>query len=73
MELSSSCGARGAVSSAELALMEQYLELLRSGSAPGVEEFLGRCAGFRDSLRPVLEGAVKLRAALAAAGELDRG
>lgn len=43
---------------AELAVMDEFLDLLAAGNAPEVEEFLKAHPTYAESLRPVLEGAV---------------
>jgi len=47
----------GLVSRAEIAAMDEFLRALREGKTPSVEGHLCRYPEFRDSLRPVLEGA----------------
>ena len=41
----------------ELALIDQFIELVLSGKSPGVERFLERHPRVSKALRPVLEGA----------------
>jgi hypothetical protein len=65
-------------SAAELEAMEEFLALQRQGQAPEVEAFLARYPDLAPTLRPVLEGAVMVKAGFedlkqrCPAGEFER-
>lgn len=46
------------LSEAEQALSDEFLESVRAGSQPDLEQYLSRLPGSEARLRPILEGAV---------------
>ena len=46
------------LSEAEQALSDEFLELVRAGARPDLEQYLRRLPGSRARLRPILEGAL---------------
>ena len=46
------------LSEAEQALSDEFLEMVRAGARPDLEQYLSRLPGSEARLRPILEGAV---------------
>jgi hypothetical protein len=46
------------LSEAEQALSDEFLEQVRAGARPDLEQYLSRLPGSRARLRPILEGAL---------------
>lgn len=61
----SSAGEDRILSEAEQALSDEFLEQVRAGAKPDLEQYLSRLPGSEARLRPILEGAVLFGAEVA--------
>jgi hypothetical protein len=60
-----SCAREDCLSEAEQVLSDEFLEQVRAGTEPDLEEFLSRLPGSEARLRPILEGAALFGAEVA--------
>lgn len=59
------CAGEACLSEAEQELSDEFMEQVRAGAKPDLEEFLSRLPGSEVRLRPILEGAAMFGAEVA--------